>query len=104
MLQIIQNRRESVLVSYQIYSSIITIFIVMGLCLIEGGTILEFSKEMIEKVSKTASVEEIIKVAGEEGITLSEEDAKEYFDLLRNSGEMSDDELEHFDPDVQVID
>lgn len=64
MLQIIQNRRESVLVSYQIYSSIITIFIVMGLCLIEGGTILEFSKEMIEKASKTASVEELIKVAG----------------------------------------
>ena len=53
------------------------------------------NEEMIAKAKEAKSVEELIALAKENGIELTEEDAKKYFEQLNaKKGELSDDELE----------
>ena len=53
------------------------------------------NEEMIAKAKEAKSVEELIALAKENGIELTEEDAKMYFEQLSaKKGELSDDELE----------
>lgn len=52
-----------------------------------------FTPELIEKARQAKSHEELIALAKENGIELSEDKAKEYFEKLSASGELSDDEL-----------
>lgn len=51
--------------------------------------------ELIEKARQTKSVEELFALAKENGITISEEEAKDYFEQLHKTGELSDDELDN---------
>ena len=52
-------------------------------------------EEMIIKAKEAKSVEELIALAKENGIELTEEDAKMYFEQLNaKKGELSDDELD----------
>ncbi len=51
-----------------------------------------FTPERIEKARQASSAEEIIALAKEHGVGMSEEGAKAYFEKLNRSGEMSDDE------------
>ena len=53
------------------------------------------NEEMIAKAREAKSVEELMALAKETGIELTEEDAKMYFEQLNaKKGELSDDELE----------
>ena len=54
-----------------------------------------FTPELIEKAKRARSPEELSVLAKENGIELSEDKAKEYFERLNNSGELSDSELEN---------
>ena len=54
-----------------------------------------FTPEQIEKARQANSPEEILVLAKENNIELSEDKAKEYFDRLNNSGELSDEELDN---------
>lgn len=49
--------------------------------------------ELIEKAKQAASTEELIAIAKEKGIELSQTDAERYFKCLNTQGELSDDEL-----------
>ena len=52
-------------------------------------------EELLKRAKGAASPEELIKLAKEADIdNLTEEDAKNYFDALHRSGELSDEELE----------
>ena len=54
------------------------------------------NEEMIAKAKEAKSVEELIALAKENGIELTEEDAKMYFEHLNaKKGELSDDELDN---------
>ena len=55
----------------------------------------EMTPELIEKARQAKSVEELITLAKENGITLSEDEARDYFNQLHKSGELSDDELDN---------
>ena len=55
---------------------------------------MDISNEMIKKAKSAASVEELIRLAAEEGIELSADEAKQYFDFLHSSRALSDEELE----------
>ena len=53
------------------------------------------NEEMIAKAKEAKSVEELIALAKENGVELTEEDAKMYFEQLNaKKGELSDDELD----------
>ena len=53
------------------------------------------NEEMIAKAKEAKSVEELIALAKENGVELTEEDAKAYFEQLNaKKGELSDDELD----------
>ena len=53
------------------------------------------NEEMIAKAKEARSVEELIALAKENGVELTEEDAKMYFEQLNaKKGELSDDELD----------
>ncbi|MDE6731183.1 MAG: hypothetical protein K2J71_10475 [Oscillospiraceae bacterium] len=54
----------------------------------------KFTPELIAKAQQTKSVEELLTLAEENGITLTEDEAREYFEQLNQSGELSDDELD----------
>ena len=54
-----------------------------------------FTPELIEKARQAKSHEELIALAKENGIELSEDKAKEYFERLNLSGELSDEELDN---------
>ncbi len=54
-----------------------------------------FTPELIEKAKQAKSHEELIALAKENGIELSEDKAKEYFERLNRSGELSDEELDN---------
>ncbi len=54
-----------------------------------------FTPELIEKAKHAKSAKEILALAKEHGIEMSEGAAKAYFDQLNQSGEMSDEELEN---------
>ena len=54
----------------------------------------KFTSELIEKAKAAKSAEDILAIAKENGIALGEDEAKEYFDRLNTSGELSDEELD----------
>lgn len=54
---------------------------------------MEFSKELVQKAKSASSAEELLALAKENGISLSESDAATYFDFLHGDHELSDDEL-----------
>ena len=57
---------------------------------------MEINNELIAKAKAAATVEELIALATENGITLTEDDAKMYFEVLHpKTGELSDDELDN---------
>jgi hypothetical protein len=51
-------------------------------------------EEMILKAKEAKSAEELLALAKEYGMELTEESAKAYFEQLHNNGELSDDELD----------
>ena len=54
-----------------------------------------YSKEMIEKAKQTKSLEELIAVAKQAGIVLSDDEAKKVFEKTHfKTGALSDDELD----------
>lgn len=54
-----------------------------------------FTPELIEKARQANSPEELLVLAKENNFELSEDKAKEYFERLKNSGELSDEELDN---------
>ncbi len=52
-----------------------------------------FTPELIEKAKTARSAEELIALAKENSIELSDDEAKNYFDKLNASGALSDEEL-----------
>ncbi len=54
-----------------------------------------FTSELIEKARQAKSAEELLALAKEHGIEMSEEAAKAHFEKLNRSGEMSDEELDN---------
>ena len=57
---------------------------------------MKMNNELIAKAKKTATVEELLALAKENQVELSEEDAKMYFELLHpKTGELSDDERDN---------
>lgn len=55
---------------------------------------MSFTKEQIIKAKQAKTAEELFEVAKENGVELTEEQAKEYFTELHKEGELSDDELD----------
>ena len=55
---------------------------------------MDFTNEMIAKARTAASAEELRTMAKEKGLSLTEEEAGQYFAFLHTSGAMSDEELE----------
>lgn len=53
----------------------------------------KFTTELIEKAKRAKSAEELTALAKENGVELSEDEAKAYFKRLNSSGELSDNEL-----------
>lgn len=49
--------------------------------------------ELIQKAKSVNTAEELLALAKENGIGLTEEEAKAYYEQLHNTGELSDDEL-----------
>ena len=57
---------------------------------------MKLSIELIENAKKCSSVEELLAIAEKNGMKLTEEEAKAYFDLLHpQTGELSDSELDN---------
>ena len=57
---------------------------------------MEMNNELIARAKKAKSSEELMALAKENGEELTEESAKEYFELLNpKTGELSDDELDN---------
>lgn len=54
----------------------------------------KFTPELIEKAKTARSAEELIALAKENSIELSDDEAKNYFDKLNASGALSDEELD----------
>ncbi len=54
-----------------------------------------FTPEQMEKARAARSPEELLSLAKESGLELSEEQANTYFEKLNKSGELSDDELDN---------
>ena len=55
---------------------------------------IKFTPELMAKAKQTKSPSELSALGKENGIDLSEKDAKDFFERLKNSGELSDDELD----------
>ena len=53
------------------------------------------NKELFAKAKEAASAEELLALAKENNIEITEDEAKEYYDRLHVTGELSDDELEN---------
>ena len=53
----------------------------------------EKRKEVLKKLKEAKSVEEIISIAKEDGVELSEENAETIYAQMNQSGELSDDDL-----------
>ena len=53
-----------------------------------------FTPELIEKAKTAKSAEELLELAGANGIELTEEEAKTYFAQLNANGAVADDELD----------
>lgn len=56
---------------------------------------MESSKELIEKAKTAKSEKELLALAEENGIELTEQEAAEYFAQMNKSGELSDEELDN---------
>ena len=56
---------------------------------------MKVNKELLEKAKTAKSVEELLELAKEENIDMTEEEAAKVFVGLHKSGEMSDDELDN---------
>ena len=57
---------------------------------------MELNKELLEKAKTATSAEELLALAKENGIEMTEEEAKEYFSKLNTkTGELADDELDN---------
>ncbi len=54
-----------------------------------------FTPEMIEKAKAAKTAEEILALAKENNMEMTEEEAKAYFEQFHKSGELSDDELDN---------
>ena len=54
---------------------------------------MEFNTELLEKAKEAKSAEELLSLAKENGVELTEGEAEEYFAQLNKSGELSDEEL-----------
>ena len=52
-------------------------------------------EELVLKARKTTSAEELLSLAKENGVELTEESAKAYYEQIHKNGELSDDELDH---------
>ena len=55
---------------------------------------MELNSELLEKAKQAGMAEELMAVAKANGVELTEEEAKEYFEQLHKSGELSDEELD----------
>ena len=55
---------------------------------------MSINQELIAKVKEAASAEEILALAEENGVEMNENGAKELFERIHATGELSDDELE----------
>ena len=53
------------------------------------------TSELLEKAKKAETSEELLTLAKENGVEMTAEEAKEYFDQLHKSGELSDEELDN---------
>lgn len=53
----------------------------------------KLTPELMEKARQAKSAEELLVLAKENAIELTEDDAKDYFERLNKSGEVSDEEL-----------
>lgn len=51
------------------------------------------NREFIEKAAETSSVEELLSLARENNIEMTEEQAKDCYDRLHATGELADDEI-----------
>lgn len=56
---------------------------------------MELSKELLEKAKAAKSAEELLKLAKENGVELTNEESAAYFAQLNKSGELSDEELDN---------
>ena len=56
---------------------------------------MKLTKEQLEKAKAAKSVEELLALAKENGMELTEEEAAKYFAEWHKEGELSDDELEN---------
>ena len=56
---------------------------------------MKFTKEQIEKAKAAKSVEELLALAKENGMELTEEEAAKYFTEWHKEGELSDEELDN---------
>lgn len=56
---------------------------------------MQLTDKMRKAAMKAKTVEELIEMAKESGLSVSEEQAKEYFEEINKEGELSDDELEN---------
>ena len=63
--------------------------------LIQERTEMMMLNEVLEKARKAESAEALIAMAKENGMNLSEEEAKAYFAQLCKTGELADDELDN---------
>lgn len=50
--------------------------------------------ELLQKAKQAKSADELLTIAKENGISISEEEAEAHFEQLNRSGELSDDELD----------
>ena len=56
---------------------------------------MNFTPEQLKKAKTAKSVEELIALAKENGLELTEEEAKKYFAELHKEGELADEELDN---------
>ena len=56
---------------------------------------MEFTKEMIAQAKNAESAEALQALAKENGIAMTQDEAKDYFDRLHKEGALSDEELEN---------
>lgn len=54
-----------------------------------------FTKQQLEKAKAVKSAEELLALAKENGLELTEEEAKKYFAELHKEGELADEELDN---------
>lgn len=55
----------------------------------------KFTPELIEKARQAKSFEELLALAKENGLELTADEARDHFEMINRSGELSDDELDN---------